>query len=131
MLHKSSFKALLAGAFALAGSVAFAQTTKAPESLVVGVYPASQANKICLAIEKQPNTLVSVQLLGPTGDELYHDHLPKKGDRFSQVFDMNELKDGTYTLRVKQGKDVIVKLIQLHTAAPEPATPARFVTLGK
>ena len=131
MLHKSLFKSLLAGVFALAGSAVFAQTTTTPEPLIVGVYPTNQVNKIRLAVEKQPNTFVFVQLLGPTGEELYHDHLPQKGDRFSQVFDMNELEDGTYTLRIKQGKHIIVRLIQLQTAAPEPATSGRFLTLGE
>ena len=43
---------------------------------------------------------------------------------------MNELKDGLYTLRIKQGKDVIVKSIQLQTSAPAPATQERFLTVG-
>ncbi|WP_373331512.1 hypothetical protein [Salmonirosea aquatica] len=44
---------------------------------------------------------------------------------------MNELRDGAYTLRITQGKEVIVKPIQLHTDAPEPVAPLRVVTLGK
>lgn len=130
MLHNSFTKVLIAGVLTLAGSTAFAQTTETPAALVVGVYPTKQVNKVCLTVEKQPNTLVFVQLIGPTGDELYHDHLPKKGDRFSQVFDMNQLKDGLYTLRIKQGKDVIVKSIQLQTSSPAPATQERFLTVG-
>lgn len=131
MSHNAFTKVLIAGVLTLAGSTAFAQITETPAALVVGVYPTKQVNKICLTVEKQPNTLVFVQLMGPTGNELYYGNLPKKGDRFSQVFDMNELNDGAYTLRVKQGKDVIVKLIQVHTTSPEPAAPARFVTLDK
>ncbi|WP_018619540.1 hypothetical protein [Spirosoma luteum] len=130
MLHHSFFKSLLAGAFALAGSATFAQTATPPDQIMVLVYPISQANKICLEVKKQPNAFVSVQLLTPTGEVLYQDHLPKKGDRFSQVFDMNQLKDGVYTLRIKQGKDVIVKSIQLQTSAPAPAIQERFLTLG-
>jgi len=131
MLNKTHFKSLLAGAFALAGSAAFAQTTPTPEQLTVEVYQAGQPNKIRLYVEKQPNALVFVQLLGPAGEQFYQGILPKKGDKFSQVFDMIELKDGAYTLRITQGKDVIVKPIQLQTAAPEPVAPVRFVTLGK
>ncbi|MBC7570669.1 MAG: hypothetical protein H7319_13160 [Spirosoma sp.] len=130
MLHNAFTKALIAGTLLSAGSATFAQTTETPAALIVGVYPTKQANKICLAVEKQPNKLVLVQLTGPMGDELYHDHLPKKGERFSQVFDMNELNDGTYTLRIKQGKDIIVKSIRLQTTAPDPSTPERFLTLG-
>ena len=131
MLNKSNFKSLLAGALALAGSAAFAQTTPTPDHLAVGMYQVGQANKIRVFVKKQPNTLVSVQLLGTAGQQLYQGSLPKKGDKFTQIFDMNELKDGAYTLRIKQGKEVIDKLIQLQTAAPEPATPVRFVTLGE
>ena len=67
MLHKSSINALLTGALLVAGSVAFAQTTTDPTPLAVGVYPTKQAEKICLSVEKQPNTLAFVQLLAPTG----------------------------------------------------------------
>ena len=95
------------------------------------MYPAKQVNKIHLVIEKQPDAFVSVQMLAATGEELYHAHLPRKGDRFNQVFDMNQLIDGTYTLRIKQGKDIIVKQIQLQTATPEPVAPIRLVTLGE
>lgn len=131
MLNRSNFKSLLAGAFALAGSAAFAQTTPTPDHLAVGMYQVGQANKIRLFVEKQTNTLVTVQLLGPAGQQLYQGSLPKKGDKFTQIFDMTELGDGVYSLRITQGKEVIVKPIQLHTAAPEPVAPVRVMTLGK
>lgn len=130
MLTNSFFKGLLAGAFVLAGSATFAQTTETPNPLLVGLYQTKQVNKVCLSIEKQDNTFAFVQLLAPTGLELYRAQLPKKGVNFRQVFDMNELEDGTYILRIKQGKDVIVKSIHLQTTTPDPATPARFLTLG-
>ncbi|WP_373331511.1 hypothetical protein [Salmonirosea aquatica] len=79
MLNKTHFKSLLAGAFALAGSATFAQTTSAPDQLTVGVYQTGQPNKIRLSVEKQPNALVFVQLLGPGGKQLYQGALPKKG----------------------------------------------------
>ena len=131
MLNKTNFKSLLVGAFALAGSATFAQTTPAPDPLNVVVYQAGQPNKIRLSVEKQPNALVFVQLLGPGGKQLYQGTLPKKGDKFSQIFDMKELGDGAYSLRITQGKEVIVKPIQLHTAAPEPVAPVRVMTLGE
>ena len=130
MLTNTFTKSLLAGALLLAGSATFAQTTGTPDQLIVGVYPTKEANKICLAVEKQPNAFAFVQLLSPAGEELYRAQLPKKGAKFNQVFDMNELQDGTYTLRVRQGKDSIVKSVQLQTTTPEPTTPVRFLTLG-
>ncbi|MFD2936114.1 hypothetical protein [Spirosoma flavum] len=130
MSTNSFFKSLLAGALLLAGSATFAQTSETPDQLLVGVYPTRQVNKICLAVEKQPDTHAYVQLLASTGEELYRAQLPKKGTSFNQIFDMNELEDGTYTLRVEQGKNVIVKSIHLQTTTPDPAAPARFLTLG-
>ena len=130
MSHKSSINALLTGALLVAGSVAFAQTTTDLTPLAVGVYPTKQAEKICLSVEKQPNTLAFVQLLAPTGEELYHANLPKKGTSFRQVFNLNEMKDGIYTLRIKQGATVIMKSIYLRTNAPELTQPMRSLTLG-
>ena len=134
MSHKSFINALLTGALlvaaSLTGPVAFAQTTTDPTPLAVGVYPTKQAEKICLSVEKQPNTLAFVQLLAPTGEELYHANLPKKGTSFRQVFNLNEMKDGIYTLRIKQGATVIVKSIHLRTNAPELTQPMRSLTLG-
>ncbi|WP_460934862.1 hypothetical protein [Spirosoma humi] len=130
MSTNSFFKSLLAGALLLAGSATFAQTTETSRPLLVGVYQTKQVNKICLSVEKQPNTIAFVQLLAPTGEELYRAQLPKKGVSFRQVIDMNELEDGTYSLRIEQGKDVIIKSIHLQTATPDPAVSARFLTLG-
>ena len=130
MSHKSPIKALLAGALLLAGSTTFAQTTTEPVPLIVGVYPTKQADKFCLAVEKPSNTFAFIQLLAPTGEELYNAQLPKQGTSFRQLFDLNELKDGTYRLRIKQGGTVIVKSIQLRTNAPDVPQPARSLTLG-
>lgn len=130
MLHAKTINAFLTGALLLAASATFAQTTTEPAPLVVGVYPIKQEGKICLAVEKQPNTFAFVQLLAPGGEELYRATLPQKGDKFRQVFDLHELKEGTYTLRIKQGKASIVRLIQVVTATPDPTTPARHLTVG-
>lgn len=134
MSHTSSFKDLLTGALLIAtlltGSVALAQTTPGAAPLAVGVYPTRQADKFCLAVEKQPNTVASVQLLTSSGQELYAASLPRNEARFHQIFDMNELQDGTYTIRIKQGSRVIVKSVQLRTTAPELSQPMRLLTMG-
>ncbi len=133
MSTKSTFTALFTGAIlvaaSLTSSVAVAQTTAEPSTLVVGVYPTKQAEKICLSVEKKPNALAFVQLLTPTGGELYSGILPKKGSSFRQFFDLNELNDGVYRLRVTQGKTIIVKSINLQTTAPDPSLSTRSLTL--
>ena len=134
MSHPSSVKGLLKGTLLvitlLTGSVSVAQTTADPAPLVVGIYPTKQVDKFCLAVEKQPNTVASVQLLTSRGEELYAASLPKKEARFHQIFNMNELQDGIYTLRIQQGSRVIIKSVQLHTTNPEPTQPIRSLTLG-
>ena len=130
MSHKSTINALLTGALFLAGSASFAQTAQDPTSLIVGVYPTKQEGKICLAVEKKPNTTAFVQLLTPTGEELYSATLPKKDAKFRQTFDLHELTDGTYILRVKQGESLIIKSFELQTFTPNPTAPARSLTLG-
>ena len=134
MSHTSPVNRLLTGALLVAtlltGSVALAQTTPGSTPLAVGVYPTKQVDKFCLAIEKQPNTMASIQLLAPTGEELYVARLPKKDARFHQIFNMNELQDGTYTIRIKQGSRVIVKSVQLRSTAPELSQPTRSLTVG-
>ncbi len=130
MSHKSFFKALLMGALALTGSAVFAQTMPDPAPLVADIYLTRQVEKFCLSIGKQANTLAFVQLLAPGGEELYSASLPRKGTSFRQLFDLNELKDGTYTIRIQQGKSVIVKSIQLQTKAPEQTIPSRMLIVG-
>ncbi|GAB3225112.1 hypothetical protein [Spirosoma arcticum] len=135
MSHTTSFKSLLTGVLllttSLSASVTLAQTTQDPTPLTVGVYPTRQVDKFCLAVEKQPNTVASVQLMTSGGNVLYAASLPKKEARFRQIFDMNELQDGTYTIRIEQGDSVIVKSVQLRTTAPEPSQPTRSLTVGK
>ena len=134
MSHTASFKSLLTNALfltaTLTGTIAFAQTTQSPAPLTVGVYPTKQVDKFCLAVEKQPNAFVFVQLMAPGGQELYRATLPQKGDKFRQIFDLNELQDGTYTLRIKQGGNVIVKSIQLRKT-PERIQPTRSLSVGQ
>ncbi len=130
MFQYSPIKAILTGTLLLAGSAMFAQTVKDPSPLLVGLYPTKQAEKICLAIEKQPNTDATIELLAPSGDELYAARLPKKEAKCHQLFNLNELENGTYTFRVKQGKTVIVKSIRLENSTPEPVAPTRTLTLG-
>lgn len=83
-----------------------------------------------MSIEKQENTLTFVQFLAPSGEELYYASLPKKGTGFRQIFDLSDLKDGLYRLRIRQGDTIIVKSIQLRTTTPEPELPTRSVTLS-
>ena len=66
----------------------------------------------------------------PNGEELYKATLPQKGDKFRQIMDLHELKDGTYTLRIRQQGNVIVKSIQLRTNALEQTQPTRSLTVG-
>lgn len=130
MVHNSIINLFLTSVLLLAGSAVFAQTTQNATQFMVGVYPKAQVGKICVAVEKKPNTVVTVELLAPTGDDLYLAHPPKKLAKFHQVFDLNELPDGIYTIRVSQGESVIVKTLQLQTPAPEVTLPARQLTVG-
>ena len=130
MSHKSIVNTLLTGAFLLAGTATFAQNSKASAQLVAGIYLTKQEGKICLAVEKQPNTFAFVQLLTPTGEELYRATLPQKGDKFRQLLDLRELESGTYTIRIKQGGTVIVKSLQVQSTAPDTTATTRHLTLG-
>lgn len=130
MVHNPTISVFLSSILLLTGSTVFAQTTQNATQLLVGVYPKAQVGKICVAVEKQPNAVVTVELLTPTGDDLYLAHPPKKLAKFHQVFDLTELPDGIYTIRVSQGESVIVKTLQLQTTAPEVTLPARHLTVG-
>ena len=131
MSHNPLAKTLLAGVLLLTGSATFAQTAPmpTPAPLTVGIYATKQAEKFCLAIDKQPDTYVYVQLLAATGEALYRATLPRKSAKLRQIFDLHELTAGTYTLRIKQGKNLIIRQIQVGTTAPAPAT--RYLTVGE
>lgn len=90
----------------------FSQTTPDTVLPAMTVYPSEQ-------IREQADQQAFVQLLSQSGEELYSAALPGKGAGSSQVFDMNDLKDGTYTIRISQGNRMVVRSIKLSTSAPE------------
>ncbi|TKT89350.1 hypothetical protein [Dyadobacter frigoris] len=122
-------KTVVAGLLLLGGSVAFAQQFQDHNHLVVGVYQVRNVDKFCLLIEKGPKKLASVQLLTESGIELYGSALPKNSVKFSQKFDMTNLENGKYILRVRQGHQVISKSIELSRTLPNDLLSARTVSL--
>lgn len=121
-------KTVLAGLLLLASSAAFAQQPQECAHLAAGVYQVKNSEKFCLNIEKLPETQASVQLLTESGIELYVGNLPRNSVRFSQKFDMTNLESGKYVLRVKQGKEVINKTIELDRVLPNRLLAERTVS---
>lgn len=121
-------KTVLAGLLLLASSAVFAQQSQECAHLAAGIYQVRNSEKFCLTIEKLPKTQASVQLLTESGIELYGGNLPRNSVRFSQKFDMTNLENGKYVLRVKQGKEVINKTIELDRVLPNRLLAERTVS---
>ncbi|MCF0056046.1 hypothetical protein [Dyadobacter sp. CY356] len=122
-------KSLLAGLLLLGSSVSFAQKSQYNNHLAVGMYQVKNVDKFCLLIEKGSKKSASVQLLTEKGIELYGSNLPKNSAKFSQKFDITNLENGRYILRVKQGHQVINKSIELNRTLPKDLLSARTVSL--
>ena len=112
---KTKPKYLVAATLLLGSSVTFAQESA---HLAAGVYQIKEADKFRLIVEKQSESFASVQLLTKDGAELYAGHISKKTIRFRQNFDVRNLEDGRYILRIKQGNDIILRSLQLGRNSP-------------
>ncbi len=88
------------------------------ETFAVGMYPMSKSSKIRLNVEKKFGETVTIRLINKDGKVLHEKWLGKQTNKFGCYFNFARTEDGTYTIEVANGNEVIRKTINL-------ATPAR------
>jgi len=92
-------------------------------SFGVGMFPKKGAPVMNLLIDNYSNKSISIRLKDKKGNVYYMEMLGKKRRRSWLKFNMSEMKDAVYQVIVFNGKDKIVKEINLRTVAvplPEP-----------
>ena len=134
-----TFSNWMAGAWVMALSVSVSlagtvQHGEAPtkKAFAAVMYPVSNACKVWLCLEKyQPDARIRVELINQQGQVLFEEGLPTKGGKrnaFRQQFDLSQVGDGTYTLRISSNAQTEDLRFNVSTPNVEQL-PARLVSL--
>lgn len=91
----------------------------------ISLYRVQESTTVCLSMEKLAGQKVSIRLLNHKGEELHVETVGRLTKMYACRFDLSKVKDGTYTIEVRNGEEVIHKSLRLTTDAPVPTTPAR------
>ena len=134
-----TFSKWMAGAWVLALSVSVSlagpvQEGQAPtkKAFAAVMYPVSNACKVWLCLEKyQADAKIRDELINEQGQRLFRESLPAKGGKrnaFRQQFDLSQIGDGTYTLRISSNNQTEDLTFNVSTPSVEQL-PARLVSL--
>lgn len=132
-LVKSLCLALLAIVVAEYSALAEERPTPAPtaktKSFQVGMYQSANTLKMNLLIEKAASEKLTVTLRNEKNDIIYSEQVGKKSEKYWRKFDLDGMKDGLYRFEISNGKDKIVKEVELSTDKPI-GEPERVVALN-
>ena len=104
---------------------------KAPhKTFDISLYRVQQSMTVCLSVEKAVGEKVLVRLLNTKGEELHRESLGRHTDKYACRFDLGSLTDGSYTIEVRNGAEVMRKLVNLSTAKPLENTSRMLVALN-
>jgi len=108
----------------------YAQVDRYYRSFNTAVYPSSDPLKLWMSVEKSETSEkpLRVDLVDKNNHVLHTTWIPKKGKTFRQLFDLSQMKDGFYSLRISDGQEVIEKSFQLKTPGIEERLPQRYLS---
>ncbi len=129
--------ALLLGAAALS-TPSMAQTKPSNEAyfeenprLEAAVFPAADPMKLWVVLEKgDPTAFVKIELLDSRNQTLHNQTLGCHQNKIRQRFDLSDMPDGRYTLRISDGHTVRERVFKLSSPGLQEQLPARLVTLN-
>lgn len=98
-------------------------------SFEVGIYQTVNTLKLNLMIEKQVGNRLEITIKNDKGEILYTETIAKNDAKYHGKFDFSQLGDGQYSVEIANGKDKIIKNINLSTNTPEPETN-RFISMN-
>lgn len=87
------------------------------KTFAVGMYPIVNSTKVRFNVNKNLGETVTVRLLDENGRVLNQELLGKHMDKFGCYFNFSPSQDGTYTIEVANGQEVIRKTIRLDSPA--------------
>jgi hypothetical protein len=128
---KTFVKTLALAALVAANSFnASANETKpeAKKTFTVSTYQSVKDGSLHVAVDKALGSKIRIVLTDETGNLLFSQNLTKTDNGQRWKFDLNELKDGTYRLRITDGNNSEVKNFQIKTE--EVSKASRFVAVN-
>lgn len=84
----------------------------------VGMYRVVNSMKVNLLIEKEIGNSLEISLKNSNGEIIYVESLGKKMEKFAKKFDLSNLENGKYTFEIANGKEKIVKEIDVTSNQP-------------
>ncbi|GAB4056065.1 T9SS type A sorting domain-containing protein [Spirosoma litoris] len=103
-----------------------------PGTLEMAVYPAKAPLKLWFVLVKLATTNAArIELVNQDNQALYMSTLSKKEQRVNQLFDLNEVADGTYTIRVTTGTETVEKTFTVQTPIVQEQVTKRSLTFTK
>lgn len=96
----------------------------------ISLYRIQQSMTVCLSVEKAVGEKVLVRLLNTKGEELHRESLGRHTDKYACRFDLGSLTDGAYTVEVRNGAEVMRKLVNLSTVQPVESSSRTLVALN-
>ena len=119
---KNFAMALVAGMITLTTAMAADPIeTSAVSPFEVGMYRVVNSMKINLMIEKTEGVWVEIRLKNEKNEVIYTEVVNKRSKNFAKKFDLAGLEDGKYRFEITNGKETIVKEVNLGTRQPNPA----------
>jgi len=117
--HVKNFAmALVAGLFTF--STVLATELADGKSFDVGMYRVLNTMKINLTIAKSEGNWIEIRLKNDKNETIYVEVVNKKAKQFAKKFDLQGLEDGKYRFEISNGKEVVVKEVNLQTNLPNP-----------
>lgn len=108
-----------------------APQTSPSSSLQAVVYPAANATKLWMVVDKPTqSSKVRVELVDKANKVLYTGLLPRRSKAYKQQFNLSEMTDGNYTIRITDGDKVVEKTFRLSTPGLNEQLPQRYVTMN-
>jgi hypothetical protein len=103
-----------------------------PGTLEMAVFPAKAPLKIWLVLVKPATDKIArIELVNGSQQALYVNNLSKKEQRINQLFDLSEVADGTYTIRVTTGTETVEKTFKVQTPVVEEQMTKRSLTFAQ
>ena len=120
---KNQFKTIALALFATTLSFAALANTENPnpekaKTFEVGMYYNYNTGTIKAFFEKQKGDYLQVTFLDNEGNELSESFLTKKQETGRINFDINTLPNGTYKIKVSNGKEEIIQPVNISQPSP-------------
>ncbi|SOD96332.1 hypothetical protein [Spirosoma fluviale] len=91
-------------------------------SYKAAIFPSTIPSKLNVYVERTPGQLMSVSFKSTDGAVLEKLSIGKKQGNFHFLFDISDLKDGTYTIEIMSGSDVSEHSVTLATPSYKSVT---------